>query len=292
MKVWIQASRPKTLITSFAPALTGILLALKSESFDFTIAVATILCALFLQVLTNLANDYFDHKKGADTSERIGPQRVTASGLVSHSQMKQAITINTAFCFLLGVYLVIQGGFPILLIGILSVFFAIAYTAGPFPLAYLGLGEIFAFTFFGPVATFGSYYLQTSSFNFVPPLVGSIYGFLAVCVLTSNNLRDFEQDKKNNKKTLAVRFGENLGRGIYCFSLTLSLLLIPIFVWLHFLPTWSLATLLISPMTYKMFQMALKNKGREIIPLLELTAKFYILYALLLNASIILAALW
>src|SRR5690606_19720488 len=147
--------------SSFFPALSGILLAATIGKFNLLVAAATLGCALSLQILTNIANDYFDFKKGADNHERIGPQRVTSAGLVTSTQMKQAILINISIALLLGVYLVIQGGFPILLIGILSIAFALLYTTGPYPLAYHGLGDIFAFISFVHAARAVSYFLQT-----------------------------------------------------------------------------------------------------------------------------------
>lgn len=283
--VWIQAARPKTLVSSFFPALAGILLSYHNDHFNWWVASATLLCAISLQILTNLSNDYFDFKKGAD-KERLGPARVTSMGLVTPSQIKQAILINVFLCLLLGVYLVLVGGFPILLIGVSSVFFAIAYTAGPFPLAYKGLGDIFAFTFFGPVASAGSYYLQTGTWSDSALAVGILFGFLAACLLNANNLRDFEQDTKNNKKTLVVRYGEQFGRKLYSTCIILSLVMIPIFCILGLLPKITLVTLISALMTKNILKDVWNKRGAEIIPLLVMTAKFYMIYGLLMSLSL------
>jgi 1,4-dihydroxy-2-naphthoate octaprenyltransferase len=285
--IWIQAARPKTLVSSFFPALAGILLSYKLGHFNSYVAIATLICAISLQVLTNLANDYFDFKKGAD-KDRLGPVRVTSSGLVTPSQIKQAILLNVFICLLLGAYLVHIGGFPILTIGILSIGFAIFYTAGPFPLAYKGLGDIFAFTFFGPVASVGSFYLQSGLWSDSALAVGILYGFLAACLLNANNLRDFEQDTLNNKKTLIVRYGEKFGRSLYSGCIIGSLVLIPIFCILELLPNITLITLVSSLLTKSILKDVWYKKGKEIIPLLVHTAKFYLLYGLLMSVALLL----
>jgi 1,4-dihydroxy-2-naphthoate octaprenyltransferase len=288
MKIWIFAARIKTLASSFFPTLAGILLAYRHGYLDFKIAAITLSCSLALQVLANYANDYYDFVKGSDTLDRIGPTRVTSAGLVTPSEMKQAIVLVTAFCFLSGMYLVRVGGFPILAIGILSIIFAIGYTAGPFPLAYLGLGDIFAFTFFGPVATFGSYYLQTQNFSWQPLPLGSLFGFLSVCLLDANNIRDYEEDKLNNKKTIVVRFGEAFGKKVYIGSMFLSLALIPIFCFLGILPWLSALVLVLIPLAKRNILFCKNHSRKEIVPLLAMTAQFKVLYGLILSCTLIL----
>lgn len=286
MKIWFLAARPKTLATSFFPALLGVLLAFREGDFNPLLASVTLACALSLQILSNLANDYFDFAKGTDTTERLGPKRVTASGLVTPSQIKQAILLNIFFSLLMGAYLIRVGGFPILLIGVLSILFAIAYTAGPYPLSYLGLGDIFAFIFFGPVAAFGSYYLQTQNFSSEPWIVGSLYGFLSVCLLNANNLRDIEEDTRNHKKTIVVRFGEDFAKKVYATSLTLSLALIPILCAFSILPWISLIVLVLAPLAFKNIQFCKKHRTKELILLLVKTAQFTILYGVLFSLSL------
>ena len=285
LSIWIQAARPKTLVSSFFPALAGILLSYKLGFFNGLVAAATLTCAISLQILTNLANDYFDFKKGADNA-RLGPKRVTSSGLVTPAQIKQAILLNVFICLLLGVYLVNVGGFPILLIGILSVAFAILYTAGPFPLAYKGLGDIFAFTFFGPVAAAGSFYLQSGLWADSAIAVGTLYGFLAACLLNANNLRDYDQDTLVNKKTLVVRYGEQFGRKLYSACIILSLVMIPLFCILGLLPNITLITLASALMTRNILKDVWNKRGHEIIPLLVMTAKFYLVYGLLMTTAL------
>ncbi|MES2768083.1 MAG: 1,4-dihydroxy-2-naphthoate octaprenyltransferase [Bdellovibrionota bacterium] len=290
ISIWIQAARPKTLVSSFFPALAGILLSYKLGFFNWLVAAATLSCAIGLQILTNLTNDYFDFKKGAD-KERLGPARVTSSGLVTPAQIKQAILLNIFICLLLGVYLVSVGGFPILFIGILSVAFAILYTAGPFPLAYKGLGDIFAFTFFGPVAAAGSFYLQSGLWADSAIAVGVLYGFLAACLLNANNLRDYDQDTLVNKKTLVVRYGERFGRSLYSACIILSLVLIPIFCILELLPNITLITLISGFMTKNILKDVWNKRGPDIIPLLLMTAKFYVVFGLLMSIGLIIDCL-
>jgi len=251
------------------------------------VVVATFTCTIGLQILTNLANDYFDFKKGAD-KERLGPARVTSSGLVTPSQIKQAILLNVFICLLLGVYLVHAGGFPILFIGVLSVIFAITYTAGPFPLAYKGFGDIFAFVFFGPVAASGSFYLQAGYWSDSALAAGVLYGFLAACLLNANNLRDFDQDSLVNKKTLVVRYGEKFGRSLYSACIILSLVLIPIFCILGLLPNITLITLASALLTKDILRDVWYKRGIDIVPLLIKTAKFYMVFGLFLSIALIL----
>ncbi len=287
ISIWLQAIRPKTLVSSFFPALAGIFLAANIGEFNLLIAAATLGCALSLQILTNISNDYFDFQKGADNSERVGPLRVTSAGLVTPTQMKQAILINVSISFLLGVYLVIQGGFPILLIGLLSIAFAILYTTGPFPLAYIGLGDIFAFIFFGPVACAGSFYLQTQYWSYSSLAAGSLFGLLAVCLLNSNNIRDYEQDKKANKKTLVVRFGISFGKKLYTICISLSLILLPFFVSIKWLPVGALVALVSAAVAIPILKTLRHLKRDNIINLLVLTAKYYVVYGLLLCVGLV-----
>ncbi len=211
------AIRPKTLWASIAPVLIGSAMAYDDGFLDWVTAIVTLLGALLIQITTNFANDYFDFKKGADHSERIGPTRVTQAGLVKPAEMKLAITIVFALGVLAAIYLINIGGTPIIIIAVLSVACAFLYTAGPYPLGYLGLGDIFVLIFFGPVAVGGTYYVQTLNINPLIIIAGIAPGFLSVAVLTVNNLRDIDSDRKSNKRTLAVRFGRSFAMGEYFF---------------------------------------------------------------------------
>lgn len=229
IKIWLQAIRPKTLSASLAPILCAVGLDYRFPSFSWWVVANIVIAALAIQIATNLINDLCDFLRGADSPERIGPQRVTQAGLVSPSGMRRVIGIVVVFALVAGIPLVARGGLPILGIGIFSLIFAFGYTAGPFPLAYLGLGEVFVLLFFGPVATLGSSYLlrlEGMSFNYLGSLLlGISCGCLSAALLVVNNIRDRQSDTKASKVTLAVRFGDRFGRVEYAFLVSAALLL-------------------------------------------------------------------
>jgi 1,4-dihydroxy-2-naphthoate octaprenyltransferase len=218
LKIWIEAARPKTLWASIAPVVIGVAMAFADGEWDPLLAILTLLSASLIQIGTNYANDYFDHAKGADTSERIGPVRATGAGLVKPPAMRRAFIIAFSISVLVGFYLIGHGGWPILIIGILSILFGILYTGGPFPLGYKGLADGFVLIFFGPVAVGGTYYLQTLDINLNVILAGVSPGLISTALLSVNNLRDIHTDKKAGKKTLAVRFGIVFARAEYLVS--------------------------------------------------------------------------
>ena len=227
---WILASRPKTLPAAISPVLMGTTMAFTDGGVHWLSAFLALFGALMIQIGTNLANDYFDHKHGKDTQERLGPIRVTQAGLVSDQAMKLAISIVFTAAFVAGIYLVYRAGWPIVIIGLLSLLFGVIYTAGPFPLAYLGIADLFAFLFFGPIALAGTYYAQTLDMNWVVLVAGIAPGCFSIALLTVNNLRDVDEDRGTNKKTLIVRLGKSYGRSQYLVSMILAAL-IPIVLW-------------------------------------------------------------
>lgn len=208
MKDWLLAFRPKTLTAALVPIMVGTSLAY-SEGFytPIWILLCTLFAALFIQIATNLLNDAIDFKKGADTEERIGPQRVTQSGLISSQKVMWGGYAFLVAALILGIPLVIHGGWPIVMIGVFSLFLAYGYTGGPFPLAYLGLGDLFVILFFGLIAVGGMNYLYALVLRDAAVVAGIQVGFLSTVLIAINNLRDREQDIKVGKKTLAVRFG-------------------------------------------------------------------------------------
>lgn len=229
-QIWFLAIRPKTLILSCCPVLIGTFLAFKEHTFNGLTCLFTLLTALGIQIAANLANDYFDFVKGADTKARKGPIRVTQSGLMSLYSIRKATILAFALTAVSGSYLIWVGGAAIAFLVFLSLGLAFLYTAGPAPLAYVGLGDLFVVLFFGPVATAGTYYLQTHTLHSTALLAGLAPGFLSTAVLTLNNLRDVSEDRAAGKKTLIVRFGKTFGKAEYLFvvvagSLTPLLLL-------------------------------------------------------------------
>ncbi len=207
LQAWILASRPRTLTAAAAPVFVGSGLAHGHGSFSALPALAALGGALLIQIGTNLANDYYDHLRGGDTEERVGPIRVTQSGLIPPGVVKRATFLVLGLALIPGLYLVWIGGVPILLVGVASLVCAVAYTGGPFPLAYHGLGDLFVFVFFGLVAVGGTFWVQALSFGPEILLAGAGMGALSTAILVVNNLRDLETDERAGKRTAAVRLG-------------------------------------------------------------------------------------
>lgn len=284
---WILASRPKTLLAAFVPVIIGTSIAVHDNQFKPIAAVVALICALLIQVGTNFVNDLYDYLSGSDKKDRVGPQRVLVSGLISVNEMKGAITLCFLLTFLLGLYLVYLGGWIILLIGIMSILAGIAYTAGPYPLAYNGLGDIFVFIFFGFVGTIGTYYVQTETLTPLAFWASVPVGALITNILVVNNYRDRDEDKAAGKNTLAVKLGKRFTRIQYVLFMILSYL-IPFIVYftfkkspLIFLPLLSL------PLSIKLIRMIYNLEGRELNKTLELTAKLSAFYGLLFAAGIL-----
>lgn len=221
--IWLKITRPHTLFASISPVAIGLIAGAKTVDLDWVIAIATFLGAISIQILSNMVNDFYDYKKGLDKKGRIGFKRALAEGDVTQAQMKKGMFINLLISSFIGLYLIYHGGVIILLIGLLSVFFAWLYTATSKSLSYLGIADIFCFVFFGPVATIGTTYLQTMEFSSISMFWGFICGALATCVLIVNNIRDIENDKLENKKTFVVRFGKRAGELEYLFFISLTL---------------------------------------------------------------------
>ncbi len=204
-QVWVLAARPKTLPAAAAPVLVGSAAALVGGGFHLGVFCAALLAALLLQVGANLANDVFDFHKGADAHQRLGPTRVTQAGLLLPEQVYRGMWLVFGVASLLGLYLIWMAGWPILVIGVASILAAIAYTGGPFPFGYYGLGEFFVFLFFGLAAVCGTYYAHLHSLDILAIVSSLPMGFLITAILVVNNLRDIETDRLAGKRTLAVR---------------------------------------------------------------------------------------
>ena len=205
IRLWFGICRPRTLFASVCPVLMGFVAI--SVVQRWAVAVVTLLCGVSLQVLSNLINDYYDFRRGSDKAGRVGPARALAEGLVSEGQMRKACLIMLGLCVAEGLYLVLAGGWVILAIGVLSIFFAWIYTATPHSLSYLGIADFVCFLFYGPVATVGTAWLQIGTFSWEALLLGCTCGCIAVCVLATNNIRDIEDDRAVGKRTFPVRFG-------------------------------------------------------------------------------------
>lgn len=209
IRAWVLAARPKTLSAAIVPVLMGTALAPRIHWVMFSCALAG---AVLIQIATNLFNDALDFKKGADTGERLGPIRVTQAGLIGPSAVMRAAIVCLAGAALCGIPIIVRGGWPMLVVGLISMLMAYGYTGGPYPLAYHGLGEMFVIVCFGLIAVGGTYYLHTLKLTGDAVLAGLAAGSLATVLIVINNLRDVESDRKSAKKTLAVRFGERFAR--------------------------------------------------------------------------------
>lgn len=222
IKYWILAIRPKTLPISISPVLMGSAFAYTYCHFSPFYFYITTVTALLIQIGTNLCNDYYDFKKGADTEERIGPIRVTQAGLISPNKIKFSFLFVFFSAAAIGSILVHRGGIAILIIGISSLLCGFLYTGGSFALAYIGFAEFFVILFFGPIAVAGTYFIQTLNWNMQTISAGFLIGLLSCSVLILNNCRDMKQDMKANKKTLAVRFGLKFANKEYIYCIMLS----------------------------------------------------------------------
>lgn len=241
MNPWILAARPRTLGAAVVPVLAGTALASVAGTLDPVLVFLILACAVLIQIATNYFNDAIDHAKGADTAERLGPLRATSGGLLSGRAMMTGGTVCLALAAVLAIPLVLRGGWPILVLGIFSLVLAYAYTGGPFPLAYLGLGEIFVVLFFGVFAVAGTFYLNTLEWSVASVLCGLQIGLHSSVLLAVNNLRDFETDRAARKRTLAARFGLAFARretaALVMTPFVLGILWLPPgFLWAFLLP--------------------------------------------------------
>lgn len=221
-RVWMEAARPKTLLAGVCPVWMGSALAYREGGFHAASALAALLGAMAIQVGTNYCNDYFDAIQGADTQDRQGPRRAVQAGLVTPKAMFRATLLAFGLAACLSGYLVFRAGWPLALVGLVSILCGFGYTASRFSLAYLGLGDLFVLVFFGPVAVAGTYYVQTLRSPWIAALAGLGPGFLSVGILVVNNLRDIQQDARAQKRTLAVRLGATFARAEYLACVLLA----------------------------------------------------------------------
>ncbi len=291
IQIWLLAARPKTLPAAAVPVIVGTAIAFSEGFFAPLPALAALLGALLIQIGTNFANDVFDYQKGADTSTRLGPLRVTQAGLLTPRQVMLGMIIAFALATLVGLYLVFVGGWPIVLIGLFSIASGIAYTGGPYPLGYHGLGDIFVFIFFGLVAVCGTYYVQALSLSLAAIWAALPVGLLATAILVVNNLRDIETDRQAGKRTLAVRFGERGAQLEYNLLLALSYL-VPMLMWLTGYGNFGVLLALLSiPLAIPMLRLVNTEKGRILNQGLAGTARLELIYGGLFAVGVSLVSL-
>ena len=281
---WLMAIRPKTLVAAVTPILIGTAMAFGEGKGHAIAALAALLGALLIQIGTNFSNDYFDYIKGADTEERLGPSRATQSGLVEPKTMYWNFVIVFGLATFVGIYLVFRGGWPIVIIGILSIASGILYTGGPWPLGYLGLGDLFVLIFFGPIAVGGTFYVQTLEISSIVIFAGLAPGLLATALLAVNNLRDEPTDKKVGKLTLAVRFGTTFTRIEYLVAIFFSAI-IPFILAFWTEKHWyaCFSALIIFQGFSSIRQIIFGVKGSELNKTLASTSKIIIVYGILFS---------
>ena len=283
---WWLAIRPKTLPASISPILVANAMAWSHESFSWLVAFLTLGCALLLQISVNLANDYFDHKSGVDTEDRLGPVRVTQAGLIPPRQVAlvMAATLVSAIGF--GAYLIWLGGWPIALLAAASVLGVLWYSGGPMPLASLGLGEVTVFLFFGWAAVLGTEFLQTGHTSFLGWIVATQFGFLSAAIMLVNNLRDRHTDQQADKQTLVVRIGYPRALRLYN-GLLVAPLILQAYVFIA-LSTGVAAVLpfLALPAVIQLVKQMPNLEGDAYNQQLANTAKFMLIFALLMTLGL------
>lgn len=286
---WILAIRPKTLPAATAPVLVGTALAYADHQFSIAPFIACLLTALLLQVGSNLANDVFDYERGADQGERVGPLRVTQAGLLSPRQVKQGMWFVFGLTALLGIYLVWLGGWVFMVLGLAAIVSAIAYTGGPYPLGYHGLGDLFVFCFFGLVATTGTYYVQAGVVSSTAWWMSVAMGLLTVNILVVNNFRDIENDRRVGKRTLAVRFGETAAQTQYALQVLGAYAILVYLVLTGKISSWGLLPILTIPIAIYWMGYILRNKGATLNKALAGTGQLELFYACLFAVGVVLS---
>ena len=285
---WVMAARPATLLASIAPVLIGTASGWRDGVFAFVPFIVVLMSALAIQVGVNFANDLADAAKGADTEARIGPQRAVASGVISASDMRRGMMVAFGVAAIGGIYLIWYAGWPILVIGVVSIIAALGYTNGPIPYGYYGLGEVFVFIFFGLVATAGTRYVYSPS---VPAAVwagGVVMGLLAAAILEANNIRDIDTDAVAGKRTLAVVLGRQRARKLYAATMIAAFVTIIFSVMLGFLPPMSMMALIVAPLSIPLIQTVFRETaGPTLIEVLKGTAQIQLFTGLLLSLGIV-----
>jgi len=293
MRIWLMAARPRTLPAAIAPVLVGTAAAVEAAGKLPRVGafIAALIGSIFIQIGTNLANDYSDARRGADTADRLGPVRVTSAGLVTPQRVLTATWIAFGVAILCGIYLTAVAGLVILLIGALSIAAGVLYTGGPRPYGYAGLGEVFVFLFFGLVAVNGSYYVQLERLEALPLGLSIAVGFLATAILVVNNVRDLETDRRAAKMTLAVRMGRHNAVVLYRSLVLGAFVVLPITLAIGGGSLLPLIGLLALPMAFKpMRAMTNRTDGPSLNGALAGTGALLGIFSLLVSIGLLLAS--
>ena len=287
---WVLACRPKTLPVAVAPVLVGGAVASGYDSFRPTALGFAMLGALLLQIGANLANDVFDFEKGADDATRLGPTRAVQAGLLTPRQVRVGMAFVFALAVGVGAYLATVGGWPIIAIGVASILSAVAYTGGPYPLGYHGLGDLFVFVFFGPVAVIGTTYVASGATSLLASVASAAPGAISAAVLVVNNVRDHASDRRTGKRTLVARFGAGFGRAEYVVLLTLAQAAPVVAVVLGLAPVWALLSVATLPRSLRLVSTLHKTEeGPALNALLAETAQLMLAHAVLFSLGLVVA---
>jgi 1,4-dihydroxy-2-naphthoate polyprenyltransferase len=283
-RAWMLAARPATLPAAAVPVFVGAGAAVGlGATFKPLVFAVTLICALLIQIGTNFANDYSDFHRGADHEGRLGPTRVTQSGLISQDSVRRGIIVAFGISLLLGLYLALIGGWPIVLIGALSILSGLAYTGGPFPFGYYGLGDVFVFVFFGLIAVTGTAYLQNGVWSTFAFILSIPIGLLVTNILVINNLRDLPTDLAAGKRTLATRIGDKGTRTQYSLFLAVayaSVMPLALGNQSHY---WLLLPWLTLPIAIRLTIKVFGGlSGRELNPILKNTGQLLLAFGVLL----------
>lgn len=285
LATWLSAARPRTLPVALAPVVVGTALAVSDGRAAAGPALAAGLGALLLQIGANFANDVFDFEKGADTAERLGPARATQLGWLTPTAMRRAAFCVFAAALLPGIYLAWLAGWPIVVVGVASIAAGLAYTGGPFPLGYHGLGDLAVFLFFGVVAVCGSYWVQALALPAHVLAASALMGALASVPLAVNNLRDAVSDAKAGKRTLAVRLGTRAVRAEIAALLAAAYGGCALLWWLGLAPAPSLLPLATLPAALGFLRRLRASEGTALNPLLAESARLELVFAVCLAAG-------
>lgn len=291
-QIWLLAARPRTLPAAAAPVLVGCAVAAYEGVFRPLPALAAFLVGLLLQIGANISNDYFDFKKGADTSERVGPLRVTQAGLLAPQQVIGGMAAVFGAAALIGIYLIWVAGLPALVLGVVAILSALAYTGGPYPLAYHGWGEVFVLLFFGLAAVCGTYFVQAGTLSMMAVWSSLPVGLLAMAILTVNNLRDIATDRASGKNTLAVRLGERGTVLEYGLWVGLAYGMVVVGVVLAVLPVAVLLSLLGLPLAVRLIKQVARTRGRALNALLAKTGQLELLFAVIYAIGLLISRWW
>ncbi|HYC82392.1 MAG TPA: 1,4-dihydroxy-2-naphthoate polyprenyltransferase [Solirubrobacterales bacterium] len=293
MRIWLMAARPRTLPAAIAPVLVGTAAAVYWAGHvpRWGAFVAALVGSIFIQIGTNLANDYSDAKRGADTADRLGPVRVTSSGLITPARVLRATWVAFAVAVAAGIYLAAVAGIVILLIGAASIVAGVLYTGGPRPYGYAGLGEVFVFLFFGLVAVNGSYYVQVEEVDTLPLGLSIAVGFLATAILVVNNVRDLETDRRSAKNTLAVRMGRRNAVTLYQLLMVGAFAVLPLALWAGDASAWPMLGWLAAPLAAKPLRIvSSRTDGPALNGALAATGAVLGLFSLLVTIGLLIAA--